>query len=59
MEGVIPQQEAHEPMQVAAPHHRYPLRKRGGPTLGPTPVLAKRLRIACIDYTAGWKRIHG
>ena len=59
MDGVIVQPEAHEPMQVDAPHHRYPLRKRAGQSLGPNPVLAKRLRIACVDYTAGWKRMHG
>ena len=59
MEGVIVQPEAHEPMQIAEPNHPYYLRKRNIQSLGPDPVLAKRLRFACVDYTAGWKQRHG
>ena len=59
MEGVIVQPEAHEPMQLGEPAHPYFLRKRNVQSLGPDPVLAKRLRVACVDYTAGWKLMHG
>ena len=59
MEGVIVQQEAHEPMQIGEPTHPYYLRKRNIQSLGPDPAAAKRLRIACVNYTAGWNLMHG
>jgi hypothetical protein len=59
MQGVIVEQEAHEPMQIDEPTHPYYLRKRNLQSLGPDPASAKRLRIACVNYTAGWNLMHG
>jgi hypothetical protein len=59
MEGVILAQEAQVPMQIDEPTHPYYLRKRNLQSLGPDPASAKRLRIACVNYTAGWNLMHG
>ena len=56
----MPRPQGDQPMEGITPPACYALRKRGAQGLvSPNPQEAKRLRIACVDFTSGWTRRHG